>query len=43
MTIEDPAAVCDSALQIGEGLKVLVRERLVEDGPEESRGRVGPA
>jgi len=34
MAIEDPATVCDRAFQIGEGLEVLVGERLVEDGPE---------
>src|SRR3954447_8597301 len=34
MAIEDPAPVCDGSVQIGEGLEVLVRERLIEDGPE---------
>src|SRR4051812_50202792 len=34
IAIEDPATVCDGAFEIGEGLEVLVRERLVEDGPQ---------
>jgi hypothetical protein len=31
---EDPATVCDRAFQIGEGLEVLVCERLIQNGPE---------
>ena len=34
IAIEDPAAVCDRAFQIGEGLEVPVRERLIQDRPE---------
>ena len=30
----DPATVCDGALRIGEGLEVLVRERLIQNRPE---------
>src|SRR3954471_20502487 len=38
IAIEASATVCDDALQIGEGLEVLVCERLVEDGPGGLRG-----
>src|SRR4051812_13369198 len=31
---EDPATVCDRAFQIGKGLEVAVRERLIQNGPE---------
>src|SRR3954471_12637450 len=31
---EDPATVCDRAFQIGEGLEVLVGERLIQNWPE---------
>ncbi len=31
---EDPAPVCDRAFQIGKGLKVAVRERLIQNRPE---------
>src|SRR5215217_2211596 len=31
---EDPTTVCDRAFQIGKGLKVPVRERLIQNGPE---------
>src|SRR3954451_7093992 len=31
---EDPATVCDCAFQIGKGLEVAVRERLIQNGPE---------
>ena len=34
IAFEDPATVCDGAFEIGEGVEVLVGERLVEDGPE---------
>src|SRR5215213_6749642 len=34
IAFEDPTTVCDSAFQIGQGFKVAVRERLIEDGPE---------
>src|SRR4051794_25257270 len=31
---EDPATVCDRAFQIGKGLEVAVRERLIQNGPQ---------
>src|SRR3954447_5563978 len=31
---EDPATVFDRAFQIGKGLEVAVRERLIQNGPE---------
>ena len=34
IAVEDPATVCDRAFQIGEGRKVAVRERLIQNGPE---------
>ena len=34
IAIEDPATVCDGVFEIGEGVEVLVGQRLVEDGPE---------
>ena len=34
MAIENEAALCDGAFEIGEGLEVLVCERLVEDRPQ---------
>src|SRR5215203_390355 len=34
IAVEDPATVCDRAFQIGQGLKVLVREWLIQNGPE---------
>src|SRR5215210_6072724 len=34
IAFEDPATVCDCAFQIGQGLEVLVRERLIQNGPE---------
>ena len=34
IAIEDPATVCDGAFQIGEGLEVLVSERLIQNRPE---------
>src|SRR5215204_1653300 len=34
IAFEDPATVCDRAFQIGQGLKVAVRERLIHNGPE---------
>ena len=34
IAFEDPATVCDRALQIGQGREVAVGERLIEDGPE---------
>src|SRR5829696_1871067 len=34
IAFEDPATVCDRAFQIGQGLKVLVREWLIQNGPE---------
>ena len=34
IAIKDPATVCDRAFQIGQGLKVAVRERLIHNGPE---------
>ncbi len=34
ITIEASATVCDDAFQIGEGLEVLVGERLIENRPE---------
>ncbi len=33
IAFEDPARVCDRAFQIGKGLKVAVRERLIQNGP----------
>src|SRR4051794_15912982 len=34
IAFEDPATVCDRAIQIGKSRKVAVRERLIENGPE---------
>src|SRR5215208_3217482 len=34
IAIKDPATVCDRAFQIGQGLKVAVRERLIQNRPE---------
>ena len=34
IAFEDPATLCDRAFQIGEGLKVAVGERLIQNGPE---------
>src|SRR3954449_883733 len=34
IAVEDPATVCDRAFQIGEGRKVAVRERLIQNGPQ---------
>ena len=34
MAIENEAALCDGSFEIGEGLEVLVCERLVEDRPQ---------
>src|SRR5215210_977868 len=34
IAFEDPATVCDDAFQIGEGLEVLVGERLIQNRPE---------
>src|SRR3954463_5032358 len=34
IAVEDPATVCDRAFQIGEGRKVALRERLIQNGPE---------
>ena len=34
IAFEDPATVCDRAFQIGQGRKVAVRERLIQNGPE---------
>src|SRR3712207_2749909 len=34
VAFEDPATVCDRAFQIGKALEVLVRERLIQNGPE---------
>ena len=34
IALENPATVCDSAIQIGEGLEGAVGERLIQDGPE---------
>ncbi len=34
IAIEDAATVCDGSFEIGEGLEVLVGERLVDDGPQ---------
>ena len=34
IAFEDPATVCDRAFQIGKGLKVAVRERLIQNRPE---------
>src|SRR3954468_4119977 len=34
IAFEDPATLCDRAFQIGQGLKVAVGERLIQNGPE---------
>ena len=34
IAFEDPATLCDRAFQIGQGRKVAVRERLIQNGPE---------
>src|SRR3712207_7663786 len=34
IALENPATVCDRAFQIGEGLEVPVRERLIQNRPE---------
>ena len=34
IAIEASATVCDDAFQIGEGLEVLVGERLIQNRPE---------
>src|SRR5215207_7515868 len=34
ITIENATALGDGSLEIGEGLEVAVRERLIQDGPE---------
>src|SRR5829696_10304373 len=34
IAIKDPATVCDRAFQIGQGVKVAVRERLMQNRPE---------